>query len=55
MRCDGVWGCEFGLGLEIFAREFGASFTLINVYGPYTERIGYWNNFFAKSFLKTLM
>lgn len=37
MRVDGIWGCESGLGLEIFTKEFAASFTLINVYGPYSE------------------
>ena len=38
VHVDSLWGCDSGLGLEIFSNKFGGSFTLVNVYGPYLDR-----------------
>lgn len=35
VRDDYFWGCDSGLGMEVFSNELGAYFSLVKVYGPY--------------------
>ena len=49
-RVSNSWGCSSCLGVDIFSREHNTSFFLINIYGPYLDQTGFWENLFAKLF-----
>ena len=45
------WGFDFGMGIGSYSVENRYKVLIINIYGPYSERKEYWDNFFTKSFL----
>lgn len=52
-RCRFInsWGCFSCLGVDIYSQELNSSFCMINIYGPYQERVVFWEKLFSKSFL----
>ena len=38
------WGSEGVLGVVVFSEELGISFSVINVYGPYINRVPFWDS-----------
>ena len=38
------WGSEVVLGVEIFSKELGISLSVVNVYGPYNNRVPFWDS-----------
>jgi len=45
------WGCLSCLRVDIYSQELNSSFCMINVYGPYQDRMVFWERLFSKSFL----
>jgi exonuclease III len=43
-NCERVWGFESGIDLNVFSVELGRSLTLVNIYGPYSDRQRYWES-----------
>jgi hypothetical protein len=43
-NCEQVWGFESGIGLNVFSADLGRSLTLVNIYGPYSDRQRYWES-----------
>lgn len=50
-RISNSWGCLSCLGVDLFSQELNSSFCLVNVYGPYQDRVVFWDSFFSKPFL----
>ena len=46
-----VWGMELVLGLTFKAMELGDIYNVVNIYGPYLNRISFWDNLFNNSLL----
>ena len=46
-----VWGMESVLGLTFKAMELGDIYNVVNIYGPYLNRISFWDNLFNNSLL----
>ena len=40
------------IGVEVSSLELVSNITLVNIYGPCADRVGYWNNLFEKYFMK---
>ena len=38
------WGTEAVLGVEVFSEELGMSLLVVNVYGPYINRVPFWDS-----------
>lgn len=49
-RISNSWGCFSCLGVELYSQDLNTSFCLVNVYGPYQDRVVFWDNLFAKPF-----
>ena len=47
-RChfNSSWGCFSCLGVDIYSQELNSSFFLINICGPYQERVVFWEKLF---------
>jgi hypothetical protein len=45
------WGFESGLGVEIVCADMGRYFTILNIYGPYQDRVPLWESLLWKSFI----
>lgn len=50
--CINSWSVNSGLGTVLFSRELGHAFTLLNIYGPNSHRLDYWNILFGHGFHK---
>lgn len=44
------WGCDSCLGVELFSQELNSLRRPVKVYGPYQDRVGFWEKLFSKSF-----
>jgi hypothetical protein len=44
------WGFESGIGVEVQVVDMGRSYTILNIYGPYQDRVSYWESLTQKSF-----
>jgi hypothetical protein len=51
-RCDNVWNIESGIGLELYAEEMGRIMAVINIYGPYLDRVRYWESLLNNTFME---
>lgn len=51
-KCGNVWGFGSHMGMEILFEEFGRSYTLINIYGPYNDKVPFWERLLKCSFLE---
>ena len=38
-QCDGMWIFSSGIGMNIFYAHIGMVLTIINIYGPYLNRV----------------
>lgn len=43
------WGSESCLGTDLYSQELNSEFSLFNVYGPYHNRVAFWDNLFSNS------
>ena len=39
-----AWGSEAVLGIEVFVADLGISLNVVNVYGPYLNRVPFWDS-----------
>ena len=46
-----TWGFESGIGVVFFHVGQNISFTIVNIYRPYNDRVAYWNRIKLKPFL----
>lgn len=53
IKIDNMWGSEGVLGDDITTIELNASPWLINIYGPYHNRVGFWDKLMNTSFMDT--
>jgi len=51
MKVQTAWGMESILGVELRSADLGICLKVINVYGPYLNRITFWDTFFQNPFL----
>jgi len=49
-RCDSSWGFQGGVGLDIWDALLGKLVTILNVYGPYLNRAGFWDSLLKMEF-----
>lgn len=49
IRCENIWGFQFGMGIDVYSRKTGRAFTVINIYGHYQDRLPFWERLFNKS------
>jgi len=49
-KCINIFGFEAGIGVKLFSQELGKALTVINIYGPYSNRESYWNELLGKAF-----
>ena len=47
-----AWGVDSGLCASLFSIELNLDICVINIYGPYTDREGFWRNIFDLICLK---
>ena len=45
-RCDCSWGLSFGVGLEVWVAKIGKTLMILNIYGPYLNRVSFWDSLF---------
>lgn len=48
-RCEFLWGFRGGLGLKVFCQDLDRTFMMVNIYGPYQERLAFWDGIFSMS------
>jgi len=41
---ENVWSVEFGIGPKMFVEDLGNFLTFLNIYGPYQDRVNYWES-----------
>ena len=42
------WALESKLGISLFSIDLGNELLFLNVYGPYFDRVEFWDNMFPK-------
>ena len=47
-----AWAVVSAISVFLHSIEFKMPFWFVNIYGPYMEREGFWNNIFLKSALR---
>jgi len=52
IKMGNVWGMESVLGCSLSSTDIGEEITLLNTYGPYQDRIPFWENLFKKDCFK---
>ena len=43
IRCENIWGFLVGLGIESYSRDTDRVFSVVNIYGPYQDRLPFWS------------
>jgi len=51
LKVISAWGMESVLGVEVMSVELGISLLVINIYGPYLNRIPFWDSLFHNPML----
>ena len=49
IRCENIWGFHSGMGIDVYSRETYRVYSVINIYGPYQDRLTYWDRLFSKT------
>ena len=49
IRCENIWGFQSRMGIDVYSRETDRAFTVINIYGPYQDRLPFWERLFNKT------
>eukprot|EP01018_Ginkgo_biloba_P010531 Gb_16175 [translate_table: standard] len=44
--------CLWMLGVELYSQELGRELLLLNIYGPYSDRISFWESLLNKDFMR---
>ena len=52
VRLLNIWGLESVLGMSLKAMDLVDTFTVVNVYGPYLNRVLFWDKLFNNSLLR---
>ena len=52
IRCTNTWGSSFGLGAQLCWEEININLTVINIYGPYSNRSYFWDSFKKSGIIK---
>jgi len=52
VKIENVWGMESVIGCSLSSLDIGETFTLLNIYGPYQNRIPFWENIFSNDCFK---
>ena len=52
VKLGNVWGMELVLGCTLTSTDIGEEITLLNIYGPYQDRIPFWEALFNKDCIK---
>ena len=39
IRCESIWGFHVGIGIEVYSRDIDIVFFVVNIYGPYQDRL----------------
>jgi len=52
IRIENVWGMESVIGCSLSSLDIGEELTLLNIYGPYQDRIPFWENIFKNDCFK---
>ena len=52
LHCVNSWGASFGMGLEIFWAKANLHLNVINIFGPFNNRVAFWESVQASQFLK---
>jgi hypothetical protein len=50
-KCENAWIIDYGLALELFVEELGRNVIVLNIYGPYHDKVRYWEYVFSRSFM----
>ena len=50
-RAENVWGFGLSLGVDLFYEDLGKSLSLINFYGPYQDKVPFWEGLLRRSFM----
>ena len=45
IRCSNSWGAPSGLGVQISWAEANLNLNIVNIYGPYNNRVEFWDSF----------
>ena len=53
IKSQNLWGMESVLGLNFLSLELGETFNIFNIYGPYQDRIPFWDSLLGNSLLKS--
>jgi len=50
--CTNSWAFSSGLGSSLFSLDLEKEITLLNIYGPYMERLEYWDTIFSSEWFQ---
>jgi len=50
-RCDNFWSIRSGLGLQLFSTDLGMVVIVLNIYGPYINRVPFWDSLLSNDFV----
>ena len=53
IKSQNFWGMESVLGINFLSLELGEAFNLFNIYGPYQDRIPFWDSLLSNSLIKS--
>ena len=51
-HCTNSWGALFGMGIQISWAEENLSLNILNIYGPYNNRVAFWEAFQSSHILR---
>ena len=54
IHCTNTWGSSLRLEAQIYWAETNLNLTIVNIYGPYTNRLEFWDSFRKSGFIKEI-
>ena len=51
LKLVGSWGMDSVLCVEVLSVDLGITFKVINIYGPYQNRVPFWDSLFGNPLL----
>ena len=55
IQCTNSWGSSFGIGAQLCWEDTNATLTIVNIYGPYSNRSKLWDSFRKSGFVKEII
>ena len=49
IRCENIWRFHAGMGIDVYSRDTDRVYFMINIYGPYQDRLPFWDRIFSMS------